>query len=410
MGSEEAELPVRRRRARPAPWATASWGPAALLACAFGSGCAPCGNGPFSDPPHETLCGFECVDTDSDPNHCGGCFESCEEPEEAGRIAVCSQGNCHAEPLADVLVETTGTPATLAVDSTHVYWTTGCGGTVERVAKQGGAVEVIAPGQPGAWSVAVDDAYAYWTILCDPWPWGAEPACCVPGAAVARTPLAGGAVEVLAPVGASDALMLALDADNVYWSTRADGVWKVPKTGGTPVALVPAGAFVSLAFSGGGLYAAGFVGSPPDENHLYRDIFQVPTDGAPATMLTSGLGALDLDVDGSWLYWLDCTGANPALARMPLAGGSSEVFELFTNIACGENLLRPQQWLAVDGDFAYFDTAGDVRKTPKTGGATIDVPQPYYPIDHGGAVRTAFAVDETSVYYTTGHSVRRAPK
>ena len=57
-----------------------------------------------------------------------------------------------------------------------------------------------------------------------------------------------------------------------------------------------------------------------------------------------------------------------------------------------------------------FDTAGDVRKTPKTGGATIDVPQPYYPIDHGGAVRTAFAVDETSVYYTTGHSVRRAPK
>jgi hypothetical protein len=38
---------------------------------------------------HQTLCGDECVDLLSTPEHCGACFEPCRPPDR-----VCEEGEC----------------------------------------------------------------------------------------------------------------------------------------------------------------------------------------------------------------------------------------------------------------------------------------------------------------------------
>lgn len=68
------------------------------------------------------------------------------------------------------MLSATQTKCSLAIDATHVYWTSGDGaasgellGRVMRIPKAGGMKEVLADKQPGAYGVAIDGAFVYWT-------------------------------------------------------------------------------------------------------------------------------------------------------------------------------------------------------------------------------------------------------
>ncbi len=69
------------------------------------------------------------------------------------------------------LTATTLVKASLAVDATHVYWTSadGADGTgsplarITRAPKGGGPKEVLAEKQAAAYGMAIDDGFVYWT-------------------------------------------------------------------------------------------------------------------------------------------------------------------------------------------------------------------------------------------------------
>jgi hypothetical protein len=91
-----------------------------------------------------TVCGSSCVELDSDPQNCGTCGHDCLG-------TACTAGTCEASTVSvDV-----GDLREIAVDDTHVYWTTG-DGKVQRVLKGGGSVETLVDDQKSPGPIAVD--------------------------------------------------------------------------------------------------------------------------------------------------------------------------------------------------------------------------------------------------------------
>jgi len=106
-----------------------------------------------------------------------------------------------------------GTPTTLVsgyafiygvtADPSRVYWTNYANpGSIDSIAKIGGAVKRIADGGPALGVVAVDSKSAYW----------------VTGISVLTAPIDGGAAQTLAS-GDFVTIALALDGNSVYWAT-----------------------------------------------------------------------------------------------------------------------------------------------------------------------------------------------
>lgn len=124
-------------------------------------------------------------------------------------------------------------PKYLALDATHVYFVTlareDSGGTVQRIAKAGGAPEVLTSGQPGLDSVVVDAQHVYFRSNKGVWK-------------LAKT---GGAPQNLVPATEKQkVLRLVADDSHLYFflETSAAGkyaVARLPKNGGTPETLSP---------------------------------------------------------------------------------------------------------------------------------------------------------------------------
>ena len=77
----------------------------------------------------------------------------------------CALGECLVT-LATAPVSLLGSPSTIAVDASSVYWTAGVmGGTVMKVAVAGGALTTLASGQAYPNGIAVDASSVYWTDM-----------------------------------------------------------------------------------------------------------------------------------------------------------------------------------------------------------------------------------------------------
>lgn len=109
--------------------------------------------------------------------------------------------------LAEVVTAEPG-PRDLALDATRVYWLT-AGGAVRARAKDLSANAVtLATQQTGAESIIVDDRYVYWTTF-------------VKSGTVSRVAKTGGLVEVLAG-GQKNPYALTQDCTTVYWTNQND--------------------------------------------------------------------------------------------------------------------------------------------------------------------------------------------
>lgn len=147
---------------------------------------------------------------------------------------------------------------------------------------------------------------------------------------------------------------IAVDASKVYWINEGYGYWtvpatimKVPRTGGTPVAL---GSYLSQAY-----------------------------------------GSWSLVVDATTLYTTECT----TVVSVPIAGG-----QLTTVASTAGCVLR----LAIDATSVYWtDQTGGVFAEPASGGS----PKAFTPSP--GPVPEGIAVDATSVYWTSEYESAQPP-
>lgn len=201
-------------------------------------------------------------------------------------------------------------PAALAVGDTHAYVTEPDAGRIERIALDGGARQVMATGHRPL-DVALDQGFVYWTDFV--------------AGTVQRMPRGGGPVQVIAP-NEGHPSHLALDDAFVYWTTRGEGnndgtVVRACKDGRLPEYLALGENKPSVIRVQGGV--AFWIDSSEWDSYLCQSVFNVmkstgtPTSpGEPATLADAASGDV-LAVDSSTVFFHACFD----LECVGLAGG-----------------------------------------------------------------------------------------
>ena len=289
-------------------------------------------------------------------------------------------------PVAPEIVSAAeSAPETIVLDATSVYWTNYNSGEVRRIAKTAGAqattISSIANTNP--WGIAVDSQNVYWTepniqsggtstavreapltggpatvLVPDP----ATPQAIVAGAGavywidpngVSTVSVDGGAPQTFAGASnVSDAL--AIDAVNLYWST-SDAVYQAPLSGGTPTAIGPSAAAITVDTTS--VYLA------LNDSLGVGEIMSVPIGGGAQTALATGRtgGVVAIAVDADNVYWIEGSGTiqQGAVAAVPKGGGLTSV------LATG---LTDPSAIAVDDSGVYFtneESPGQIERIPK---------------------------------------------
>jgi hypothetical protein len=312
--------------------------------------------------------------------------------EDAGEAtdAACTTALC-------TLASGQNQPAAIAVDSSHVYWTTFAGDTVMSVPLAGGIPKTLASNQFGADGIAVDSTTVYWTDANT-------------GGTVMKVPKAGGTPTTLAsnqniPEG------IAVDSTTVYWTvggaTATSGlVMSVPLGGGTPKTLASGQSGPqSIAVNATSLYWTNA------DNPVA--LIRAQLDGTTPTTLVSestpgSVAFGDLALDSTSVYFANLDGAS--IVSIPLAGGAQ------TTIASGQ--IYPAGPVAVDSTSVYWVVShntttlnGYLVSAPKTGGGTSTT---IYTQQGSEANFGSIAVDSTSIYFSSdsdpGDVMKLTPK
>ncbi len=238
-------------------------------------------------------------------------------------------------------------PSALAVDGTHVYFTT-WSGTVNAVPRGGGKVTTLATGQHYPESLAVDGTYVYW----------AERGNTRGTGTVNKVPIGGGAVTTLA-TGQDAPISVAVDGTHVYWATPGtypdfNGMVNAVPVGGGPVTTLATGqpGAGSLAVDGTHVYWANDYGDVGTVN-------AVPVGGGPVITLASRQHVSSMAVDGTHVYWSNWSGT---VNSVPVGGGA------VSSLASG--LYYPNS-VVVDSRHVYWADSGgggSVNEVPLGGG------------------------------------------
>jgi len=285
--------------------------------------CAPDESFDVAAPPYcgeeLTTCGDACVDTDSDPLHCGGCDDECAIPGRGMRACIsgvcttCGEGYTSCPGNAPWL-------ATRCMDlATDLQHCGACGTPCDGACIGGlcqpiGQVE-LASGVQGD-DLALDDDYVYF---------GSSITGGLSSGAIARVHRSGGPKDIL--VGSAVPNRIAVDGGFVYWSAQ-NAIYRVDREGGAAVLIATAALPWGLAVDDIFVYWAerGTSLSQPFANSAIR---RVPKSGGPSEVLASlpeQLGR-ELVADDTHVYFTHLASVDPDvgfISRVPKWGGEVE--------------------------------------------------------------------------------------
>jgi dipeptidyl aminopeptidase/acylaminoacyl peptidase len=240
----------------------------------------------------------------------------------------------------------------LAVDETAVYWVGGLGNGdwgVRSMPKAGGPITNLTSGDDSVGGIALDSDHVYFSSSC-----GAE-------VCIRRVQKTGGGLDLVAG-GQHDVVDLAVDAKYVHWIAYPQGsgqLVRAPKAGG------PAEYLTTMQEEPQSIAVDGdFVYISASKESVYVHVVKVPLAGEPAPIvLVSGVQGSpgEIAVDGSHVYY----------AVGPALDGPSAVFRVPKQGGNPEALTKHEPWpfaLAIDDAGVYFtndEWQGTVKRTPK---------------------------------------------
>jgi len=135
--------------------------------------------------------------------------------EQTGDVVIASIR--HDAPLR-VLAAKQARPYSVTMDDTHVYWANEENGTLARIQRGGGDIELLVRGQSWPASIALDETHLYWMDRT--------------AGLLKRVTKGGGEPQIITKVSMGS-YSTALGGTHLYWTSTEDGrVMRVLKTGG----------------------------------------------------------------------------------------------------------------------------------------------------------------------------------
>lgn len=269
---------------------------------------------------------------------------------------------------AEVVASQLDWPVSLALDSTHVYWAESSGAVVRRAPLAGGASIALATGPFTPWGVALDPQSVYIAELA--------------GGSVLRVPKAGGPATTFVAMGSNYQLEhIVTDGTTAYWDyVNRSQIDAASLTTGAVVTLAAASPS-ALALDPKNVYWA-----------AYDGVWSVPKTGGSTNQVVATMAPEVLAVDAASVYWL----RSGALWSAPVGGGAPVLLAMVAKGSSWDG-----EWLTIDASFAYVAYGqsapnahdGKVVRVPLGGGA---------PVELAGALQSpmAIAVDAAHVYWT----------
>jgi len=285
------------------------------------------------------------------------------------------------------------TPSGLAVSNGVLYWTQyDTGQSIMSVPVTGGTPTTVVSNQDYPWAIAADANNIYWTNYDND---GAVSGGTTNAGQVLQAPVGGGTVITL-QMGLEDPYGIAIDSQNVYFTTYAGGrVKKVPIGGGTVVTLAQGlNEPCYIAASGGNVYWSNY-----GDGTVQTISASGTGPGTPTTLATDDAGdnANGVAVSGSTVFFA-ASNSPGGVYSVSASGGSS-------TLLAGK---QDDPWgLATDGTNVYWtnnDNPGELVSVPIAGGTPTTLATMLIG-------PTGVAADGTGVYVTGngGHVWRISP-
>jgi hypothetical protein len=216
-----------------------------------------------------------------------------------------------------------------------------------------------------------------------------------PPEAIARVPVCGGPVEVVA-TGAFNGQAVAVSATDVYWLDSGHFLGQgtltsVPKAGGAPVVLASKlGAVWPLAVDASYVYWSSAGAGPVD------GMKRMPLGGGPVENIGAAHGYVNIALDDTYVYWGDLLVAG----RTPKAGGGDQKLATLPPDPAADTGV----WCtAVDETNVYVSVyIGPVYSIPKNGGTPTEIAP--------SGMHRCLAVDKDYVYVAADENISRIRK
>jgi len=282
---------------------------------------------------------------------------------------------------AAVLASDTTAPGSIAIDRDYVYWANAgsdcTNGSVSRVLKCGGPIEVLVSGESTPRRLALDEERVYFYDGCG-------------SGRLQSVPKAGGPTQEYMISVSDSGRAIAVGGDSIYFSDY--GLLRIPKAGGTQTVIEDAHFVYAVAADDRGVYWSG----PLRASSTFRVFAYHPGDTGATMLATVSSAGNHLTIDDETIYF----SANSGIARMPRAGGDVTMLVASTS-----------SWrIAVDDRFVYwtvgFSGSGGytINKVRKSGGEPTV-------IGEGDGAYVDLAVDDNCVYVADlySHEIRSFP-